>query len=100
MAHLTGNGAPGSDTLAGIGDIYIDKSGKGRYKCVFTYKDSVSNKQISQWEKLEWQNPKGSEDIVEPEVKTESAPAVDTVAPKPEVPNKQQTQNKNKAANK
>lgn len=77
MAHLTGNGAPGNNTQASIGDIYIDKSGKGRYKCVFAYKDSVTNKQICQWEKLGWQNPKGSEEIVEPDTKTESIPAVD-----------------------
>ena len=100
MAHLTGNGAPGNDTLGAIGDIYIDKSGKGRYKCVFTYKDSVSNKQICQWEKLEWQNPNGAEEIVKPAAKTESVPAVDTASPKTETSNEQQTQNKGKSENK
>ena len=100
MAHLTGNGEPGNDTLGAIGDIYIDKSGKGRYKCVFTYKDSVSNKQICQWEKLEWQNPNGAEEIVKPATKTESVPAVDTAAPKTETSNEPQSQNKGKSANK
>lgn len=100
MAHLTGNGKPGNEIQAGLGDIYIDKSGNGRYKCVFTYKDSVTNKQICQWEKLEWQNPSGSEVISEPDVKTESVPAVDTTASKAEVLNEQQTPNKDKAANK
>ena len=28
MAHLTGNGEPGNEIQAGLGDIYIDKSGK------------------------------------------------------------------------
>lgn len=98
MAHLTGNGEPDNEIQAGIGDIYIDKSGKGRYKCVFTYKDSVTNKQICQWEKLEWQNPAGSEVISEPDVKTESVPAVDTTASKAKVLNEQQTQNKGIAA--
>ena len=100
MAHLTGNGEPGNEIQAGLGDIYIDKSGKGRYKCVFTYKDSVTNKQICQWEKLEWQNPAGSEAISEPDVKTESVPAVDTTASKAKVLNEQQTQSECKAANK
>ena len=100
MAHLTGNGAPGNDTLGAIGDIYSDKSGKGRYKCVFTYRDSVSNKQICQWEKLEWQNPNGAEEIVKPVTKTESVPAVDTAVPKTETSNEQQSQNKGKSANK
>ena len=71
MAHLTGNGVPGNNIQAGIGDIYIDRSSKRQYKCVFAYKDSVTGKQICQWEKLEWKNPKGFDPIIEPDTKTE-----------------------------
>lgn len=65
MAHLTGNGAPGKNTQAAVGDIYIDKVNKVRYKCIFTYKDSDSKKYDCQWEKLEWQNPEGSDALFE-----------------------------------
>lgn len=42
----------------------------------------------------------GSEAISEPDIKTESVPAVDTTVSKAKVLNEQQTQDKGKAANK
>ena len=52
MANLKGNGAPTRKTKGALGDIYTDTTTGKKYKCIFSYRDDMSDEYGAQWKGL------------------------------------------------